>query len=259
MPLDFIIESRFFSATLSLPASIIDESVNISLPADDMTPKQWIDTKQIGGAFRAPPPGYTEFSISLSQALGRTAAYLSQPTISLYTLLCYFGELQEWLDTLPEPFRPDHSPALHSKHNNFLILRWRDAVMTAMKPFLASLARFGSQPLPYKLRVFFQHCAHTAAIAARDTLTLIKSMKQEDALHGITAFYRHFLQQSAGVLALSVVARQGREDGITCYTECIDLVTQLPGGVDEHVVHEMRMLGDKLRVFAATRLSMSSY
>lgn len=224
-----------------------------------MTLKQWVDTKQNSVAVSTPPPGYTECSISLSQALGRTATYLLQPTISLYTLLYYFGELQEWSDTLPEHFRSNHAPTLYSKHNNFLILRWKDAVMTAMKPFLASLARFGLQPLPYKLRVFFDFCANTAAIAARETLNQLKSMKQEHGLNGITAFYRHFILQSAGVLALSLVAQQGRKDEMRYYKECIEILPQFPGGVDDHLVREMRLLGDRLERFSATRFSMSSY
>jgi hypothetical protein len=246
-------ETRFFSANLSLSSSIIDESVNISLPTDELSPAYWVDAKQSGETVRTPPPGYTNCSISLSQILGRTATYLSQSTISLYTLLHYFSELQEWSDTLLEPFQQSHVFPMYSKYNHFLTLRWRDAVMIATKPFLASLARFGFHPLPQKLWVFFQFCANIATIAARETLDLFKSMKQDGKLTGITAFYRHFLLQSAGVFALSAVVQQGRKTERSCYKECIELLRQLPRGVDEQLIRDMHTVEDKLEQFTGTR------
>src|SRR5208282_5561759 len=140
--------------------------------------------------------------------LGRTASYLALPTISLFTLIHYFGEMQDWSDTLPETLRRNHlSSPSQLGPINFLHLRWLDAVMVATRPFLASLARFGVAALSTRLRNFFSFCANVASIAARETLSLMRVMESQRLIKGLTAFDRHFLVQIAGILALSAVVQ----------------------------------------------------
>jgi hypothetical protein len=131
--------------------------------------------------------------------------------------------------------------------------------MVVMKPFLASLARFGSHPLPHKLSNFFQFCAHAAAVAARETLDMMKYIEQNPGLNSLSVFSRHFLLQSAGVLALSAVVQQGGKDERACYNECIEMLLRLPRSVDEDLIREMRGVNDKLERFAAGRAVKSQY
>ena len=131
--------------------------------------------------------------------------------------------------------------------------------MVVMKPFLASLARFGSHPLPHRLSNFFHFCAHTATVAARETLELMKYIEQKLGLTSLSVFSRHFLLQSAGVLALSAVVHQGRKEERSCYKECIEMLLRLPKCVEEELIPEMHAVDDKLERFAANRSGKAQY
>jgi hypothetical protein len=124
--------------------------------------------------------------------------------------------------------------------------------MVATKPFLSFLALLGLFSLPVNLRGFFEFCASIAASAARESLDIIKSRKQGE-VKGITAFYRLFLLQSAAVFALSAVIRQGSNSDGASYKECLELLTQIPGGVDEQIMGDMHIVENKLEQFAAIR------
>jgi hypothetical protein len=206
------------------------------------------------------PVRYNAASTSLSQILGRTASYLALPTISLFTLIHYFGEMQDWSDTLPETLRRNHvSSPSQLRAINFLHLRWLDAVMVAMRPFLASLARFGGTALSTRLRNFFSFCADVASIAARETLSLMRVMESQRLIKGLTAFDRHFLVQSAGILALSAVVQLGKRDERTRFRECIEMILRLPGGRYGYLIREMRAVEAKLGRFASFKAAKSPY
>src|SRR5947207_9147133 len=206
------------------------------------------------------PVGYNAASTSLSQILGRTASYLAQPSISLFTLIHYFGEMQDWSDNLPETLRrnPLSSPS-QLRTINFLHLRWLDAVMVATRPFLASLTRFGGTALSTPLRNFFSFCANAASIAARETLSLMRLMESQRLIKGLTAFDRHFLVQSAGILALSAVVQLGKRDERTRFRECIEMLLRLPGGRYGYLIRDMRGVETKLDRFAVFKSAKSPY
>lgn len=198
--------------------------------------------------------GYNSVSTTLSQILGRTSSYLAQQKISLYTLLHYFGELQEWLDTLPDAFRRTTlgTPA-QIRSINFLTLRFLDAVMVGMKPFLASLARFGGGSLSPRLRNFFGFCANVASIAARESLAYLRHMDMQRLIKGLTAFERYFLVQSACILALSSVVQLGQRDERLRFRECIELLLRIPGGRYGYLIRDMRLVEAKLERYAAVK------
>jgi hypothetical protein len=131
--------------------------------------------------------------------------------------------------------------------------------MVAMKPFLASLARFGETPLTPNLRNFFNFCANVASIAARETLSLMRHMEGQKSIKGLTAFDRHFLVQSAGILALSSVVQLGKRDERLRYRECIEMLLRIPGGRYGDLIKEMRTVESKLERFAATKATRSPY
>lgn len=131
--------------------------------------------------------------------------------------------------------------------------------MVVMKPFLASLASFGSHPLPHRLSTFFQFCAHTASVAARETLDLMKYIEQKPGLSSLSVFSHHFLLQSAGVFALSAVVQQGRKDERSCYKECVEMLLRLPNSMNEDLIPEMHAVNDKLERLAMSRAIKSQY
>src|SRR5277367_5016983 len=200
------------------------------------------------------PIGYNSVSTTLSQILGRTASYLTQPKISLYTLLHYFGELQEWTDTLPDAFRRTTlgTPA-QIRSINFLTLRFLYAVMVATRPFLASLARFGGVSLSPRLRNFFGFCANAASIAARESLAYLRHMDAQRLIKGLTAFERYFLVQSACILALSSVVQLGNRDERLRFRECVELLLRIPGGRYGYLIRDMRLVEGKLERYAAVK------
>jgi hypothetical protein len=206
------------------------------------------------------PLGYHAASTSLSQILGRVASYLSQSNISLFTFLHYLGEMQEWCDALPESLQRIHvaPPAqVRSTKINFLTLRWLDTIMVVTRPFLASLARFGGTALPARLRKFFTFCANVASIAAREAVSVMRNMERQRYINGLTAFERHFLVQSAGVLALSSVLQLGRRDERLRYRECIEMLLRLPGGRYGYLIRDMRAIETKLERFGAVKAEKS--
>ena len=206
------------------------------------------------------PIGYNFVFTSLSQILGRTASYITQPKISLFTLLHYFGELQEWSDTLPDAFkRTNVGTPPQTRSINFLTLRYLDAVMVATRPFLASLARFGGASLSPRLRNFFGFCANAASIAARETLAYMRNMDMKRLIKGLTAFDRHFLVQSAGILALSSVVQLGKRDERLRYRECIELLLRIPGSRYGYLIRDMRNVESKLERFAAIKAINTPY
>lgn len=206
------------------------------------------------------PVGYNAVSTSLSQILGRTASYLTQPTISLFTLIHYFGEMQDWSDALPETLRRNHlSSPSQLRATNFLHLRWLDAVMVATKPFVACLAQLGWADLSTRLRNFFSFCANVASIAARETLSLMRIMESQQLIKGLTAFDRHFLVQSAGILALSAVVQFGKRDERTRFRECIEMLLRLPGARYGYLIRDMRAVETKLDRFAVFKAAKSPY
>ena len=131
--------------------------------------------------------------------------------------------------------------------------------MVAMKPFLASLARFGGTALGPNLRNFFNFCADVASIAARETLSLMRHMEGQKLIKGSTAFDRHFLVQSAGVLALSSVVQLGKRDERLRYRECIEMLLRIPGGRYGKLISEMRTVESQLERFAAIKATRSPY
>ena len=206
------------------------------------------------------PVGYGAASTGLSQILGRIGSYLAQNGISLFTYIHYLGEMQEWTDAIPDSLRRSNlaSPA-QIRSINFLSLRWLDAVMIATRPFLASLTRFGTNNLPIKLRNFFNFCANVATIAARETLSLMRLMEGQRLVKGLTAFDKHFLVQSAGVLALSSVVQLGKRDERLRFRECIEMLLRVPGGRHGYLIRDMRGVESKLEKFAALKASKSPY
>lgn len=246
--------SRFLASNLALPSCITDDLVNIALPLEKVTSPLDTAKEQRSNSVTSSSIGYNSVSTTLSQILGRTATYLTQRKISLYTLLHYFGELQEWSDTLPEAFRRTTlgTPA-QTGYINFLTLRFLDAVMVATRPFLASLARFGGGSLSPRLCNFFGFCANVASIAARDSLAYLKYMDTQRMIKGSTAFERYFLVQSACVLALSSVVQLGKRDERLRFHECLELLLRIPGGRYGYLIRDMRLVEGKLERFAATK------
>ena len=174
--------------------------------------------------------------------------YLSQPNISLYVLLHYLGELQDWSDGIPDSLRPNNNnftPPAHMRAIQFLSLRWLDAVMVATRPFIASLARFGGVALSTRTRSFFIFCARVASIAARETLSLMTHMEAQGQVKGLTAFERHFLVQSGSILALSSVVQGGQDERLRL-RECIQMLVRLPGMKALNLIHDMHTVVDKL-------------
>ena len=206
------------------------------------------------------PMGYGGASTSLSQILGRTASYLAQPTISLFTFLHHLGEMQDWSDKTPDALqRANLGQPGQSRVIYFINLRWFDAVMVATRPFLVSLARFGGTALSLRLRKFFVFCAKVASIAARESLALMRLMEGQRLIKGLTAFDRHFLVQCAGVLALSSVVELGKRDERLRFRECIEILLRIPGGSHGYLVREMRGVESKLERFAALKATKSPY
>jgi len=206
------------------------------------------------------PAGYLAASTSLSQIMGRIASYLAQPNVSLRTLIHYFGELQEWFDTLPEIFRKLHLGApTQMRAINFLNLRWLDAVMLATRRFVASLARFGANALSNKFRAFFRFCTNVASIAARKSLAFIRRLESQGMIKALTAFDRHFLLQSAGVLALSSAVELGMRDERLRFRECIELLLRLPGARHGYLIRDMRAVESKLERFAIAKSTKHPY
>lgn len=131
--------------------------------------------------------------------------------------------------------------------------------MVAMKPFLASLTQFGTSALSPRNRNFFSFCANVASIAARETLCLMRHMEGQRFIKGLTAFDRHFLVQSAGVLALSSVVLSGKRDERLRFRECIEMLLRLPGGRYGYLIRDMRAVEAKLERFAASKATKSPY
>jgi hypothetical protein len=168
--------------------------------------------------------------------------------------------MQQWTDTLPETLRRFHlaSQSL-TRTVNFLSLRWFDAVMIAMRPFLASLVRFGVDGLPTKICGFFQFAAKVASIAARESLSLLRHMENQRMIRGLLAFEKHFVLQSATVLALSSVVLLGKRDERLRFRECIEMMTRLPGAKHERLIKEMRTVEGKLEKLAIRKKARTPY
>lgn len=168
--------------------------------------------------------------------------------------------MQDWLESLPESLQKINvSSAPQVRAVNFLHLRWLDAVMVAMRPFLASLARFGPNMLPPKLSPFFSFCANIASIAAREALAYMRHMESQKYIKGLMAFERHFLVQSASVLALSSVVQMGNRDERLRFRECIEMMLRLPGGRYGYLIRDMRNVEHKLERFAGIKAPRSAY
>ena len=206
-------------------------------------------------ALSSAPAGYSAASTSLSQTLGRVASCLAKSTtISLYTFVHHLGELQDWVDSIPNSLKRIHLALNSLRMIDFLNLRWFDAVMVATKPFLASLTRFGGSSLSPTLLNFFRFCANVASLAARETLLLMKHLEAQQLMKGLTGFEKHFLVQSAGVLALSTFVQMGREEERLRFKECIEMLSRLPGGRHHSLISEMNHLESRLKRFVAARM-----
>ena len=244
----------FLASNLALPSCVVDDLVNISLPLENVLPVQFLQRAN------ASLVGYQSVSTTLSQILGRTASYLTQQKISLFTLLHYFGELQEWSDELPVEFRrttvgtPEQTKAI-----SFLTLRYLDAVMIATRPFLASLARFGAGSLSPRLRNFFGFCANVASLAAREVVYCLRNEMDKQMVQGLTAFNRHFLVQSASILALSSVVQLGKRDERWRFRQCIELLLRIPGGRYGYLIRDMQVVDGKLERYAAMKAMKEPY
>lgn len=168
--------------------------------------------------------------------------------------------MQNWSDSIPDSLRRANSDSLPQvRVQNFLSLRWFDAVMVATRPFLASLARFGGTALSVRLRNFFSFCANIASIAARESLSLMRMMEGQRYIKGLTAFDKHFLVQSAGILALSSVVQLGKRDERLRFRECIEMLLRLPGGRHGYLIRDMRGVESKLERFAILKATKSPY
>jgi hypothetical protein len=131
--------------------------------------------------------------------------------------------------------------------------------MVATKPFLASQARFGLSKSPLHQRNFFTFCATVASLAARETLSLMRYMEVTQQIKGLTAFDRHFLVQSATVLALSSVVQFGQRDERLRFRECIEMLLRIPGARHGYLIREMRAVESKLEQFEMMKGSRSPY
>lgn len=131
--------------------------------------------------------------------------------------------------------------------------------MVATRPFLASLARFGPTAFSARTRGFFVFCATVASIAAVETLSLMRFMEQQRQLKGLTAFDRHFLVQSASILALSSVVQKGIRDERLRFRECIEMLLRLPGSKNDTLIRSMRTVENKLERFASVRMYPRRY
>jgi len=238
----------FLSANLALHSSVMDEHVNVLLPVENSST-----------VVSSAPVGYNAASTSLSQTLGRVASCLAKPTLSLYTFIHHLGELQDWADSAPESLKRIHFTLNSLRMIDFLNLRWFDAVMVATKPFLASLARFGGSLLPSNLHKFFYFCANVGALAARETLLLMRHLEAQHLLKGLTGFEQHFLLQSAGVLALSTVVQMGRPEERLRYKECVEMLRRLPGGQHQKLIGEMQGVESQLERLATAKGTNTPY
>jgi hypothetical protein len=245
-----------------MPSSIVDEFVNVSLPSEIVSLPPSNSDNQRSTMLAATPPGYHAASTSLSQTLGRVGSYLSHSSVSLFTFMHHLGEMQDWFDNVPEPLRRIGGSPHQSKAVNLLHLRWLDAIMVTMRPFLAALARYGTYgtgTLPSKLSAFFTFCANVASIAARETLAYMRQMETQRLIKGLTAFDRHFLVQSAGILALSSVVQLGKRDERLRFRECIEMLLRLPGGRYGYLIRDMRSVEHRLERFASMKAHRSAY
>jgi hypothetical protein len=193
--------------------------------------------------------------------MGQISTCLTHPVISLPILCQYLGALQDWSDALPDTLRrsPTSQPSPHIRAVYFLSLRWYDAVMIAMKPFLASLVRVGSPALPVSLRRFFAFCARTGSLAARECVSLMKQMESQQLLKGLLSFEEHFLVQSASLLALNLVLISGDRQERVRFSECVDILTRLPGFQPTSLLKDMRLLEHNLSRFATFKNTQPEY
>lgn len=76
---------------------------------------------------------------------------------------------------------------------------------------------------------------------------------------GLTAFERHFLVQSACILALSSVVQLGQRDERLRFRECIELLLRIPGGRYGYLIHDMRLVEAKLERYAAVKRTNPPY
>lgn len=192
--------------------------------------------------------------------MGRISSYLLHPNLTLPTLCHYLGELQQWSDNLPETLRRFHIASQgHTRIVNFLSLRWFDAVMISTRPFLSSLVRYGGNALPKKFSAFFQFAANAASIAARETLVLMKHLESQRMFRGQMPFERHFLLQSAAVLALSCVVLLGKRDERLRFRESIEMLTRMPGVKQERLIQDMRNMEKKFEKLGSVKATRSPY
>jgi hypothetical protein len=146
-----------------------------------------------------------------------------------------------------------------TKAINFLTLRYLDAVMIATRPFLASLARFGAGSLSPRLRSFFGFCANVASLAAREAVCCLRNEMDRQMVKGLTAFDRHFLVQSASILALSSVVQLGKRDERWRFRQCIELLLRIPGGRYGYLIRDMQGMEGKLERYAAMKAIKEPY
>jgi hypothetical protein len=203
---------------------------------------------------------YPSASSSLSQIIGRISAYLSHPKLSLSTLCHYLGELQQWQDTLPDSLRRFHLASQgQTRLVNHLTLRWFDAVILATRPFLVAQAKTGLMGLPIKGSSFFQFASQAASIAARETISLFRFMDKQKRVRGLMAFEKHFMAQSAMVLAISSAVLQGKRDERLRFHECIETLTRVPGDKNERLINTMRAIEKRLESLANHKPTRAPY
>ena len=83
-------------------------------------------------------------------------------------------------------------------------------------------------------------------------------MEEQRLIRGRTAFDRHFLVQSAGILALSTIVQLGKRDDRPGFRECIEMLLRVPGGRYDYLIREMQDIESKLERFAAFKASKST-
>jgi len=196
-------------------------------------------------------------SVQLSQTLGRIASCLARPHFTVLTFLYYLSEIQEWTDSFPDTLKiTTVSPQMQIRAANFLALRRLDAIIIATRPFLGGLVRFGEAEIPSKFHTVFKYFANIASLAARESLDLLRNLKLEGQVKGLTAFDKHFLVQDATVLALSAVAQLGKRDERVRFRECIQMLLRLPGGKFGYLIQDMRGVDTMMERFAKEKGQM---
>ena len=81
----------------------------------------------------------------------------------------------------------------------------------------------------------------------------------QQMVKGLTAFDRHFLVQSASILALSSVVQLGKRDERWRFRQCIELLLRIPGGRYGYLIRDMQGVEGKLERYAEMKAIKEPY